>query len=52
MLLGNKKGKGHVQLGNKMGPMLMLGAKGKTLRMLKQQLAGQDEKEKKSPLKR
>ena len=54
MLLGSKKGSGHVILGNKKGPMMRLGMKGKTLSMLKQQQGGNDnrEKEKKSPLER
>ena len=54
MFLGSKKGSGHVILGNKKGPMMRLGMKGKTLSMLKQQQRGNDnkEKEKKSPLER
>ena len=52
MFLGNKKGSGHVVLGNKRGPMVRIGMKSKTLSMLRQQQGGHDEKGKKSPLER
>ena len=54
MYLGNKKENGHVMLGNKRGPMMLIGMKGKALSMLKSRgrEADEREKEKKSPLER